>query len=373
LIGGSGIEEAASIQQTSDHGYILLGHTSSSASGDIHGTNRGAGMTDLWVVKLLENGVIEWERLLGGFAAEYGDSIQQTADGGYVLLGQTGSLSGSGDIVGTYHGEFDLWVVNLSAVGEIRWQTLLGGDTTEHGISLQQTTDGGYILAGDTTSSANGDVVETSHGGSDLWILKLGPTGRIAWQQLLGGLGNEQSSSLRPTADGGFVMLGSTTSSLSGDVADKSQGYSDLWTLKLDGSGAVRWQALYGGSGYEYGRAVYQAADGGYILLSDSTSSAGGDVTRTNHAISSGQDIWIVKLTATPVRVVPGGRGAPTNTHAGGPYEDVNGNGRADFADVVLYFNQMSWIAANEPISAFDYNANGRIDFADVVWLFNHL
>jgi PKD repeat protein len=70
---------------------------------------------------------------------------------------------------------------------------------------------------------------------------------------------------------------------------------------------------------------------------------------------------------------VPPSTQLPTDTDADRLYEDVNGNGRKDFADVVLYFNQMTWIAANEPVSAFDYNGNGRIDFADVVWLFNHL
>ena len=75
----------------------------------------------------------------------------------------------------------------------------------------------------------------------------------------------------------------------------------------------------------------------------------------------------------TPLQSVPGAPNAPTDLHVDGSYDDVNGNGRADFADVVLYFNQMSWIAANEPVAAFDYNGNGRIDFADVVWLFTHL
>ena len=74
----------------------------------------------------------------------------------------------------------------------------------------------------------------------------------------------------------------------------------------------------------------------------------------------------------TPLPVI-GGTGVPTDTDGDGLYDDVNGNDRPDFADVVLYFNQMTWIAANEPVAAFDYNGNGRIDFADVVWLFNHL
>ena len=79
-----------------------------------------------------------------------------------------------------------------------------------------------------------------------------------------------------------------------------------------------------------------------------------------------------VPTTEAP-KIVPGGTGTPTDQDLDGKYEDVNGNGRKDFADVVLFFNQMTWIAANEPTALFDYNDNGRIDFADVVWLFNHL
>ena len=87
-------------------------------------------------------------------------------------------------------------------------------------------------------------------------------------------------------------------------------------------------------------------------------------VDKNNHRVQ--------KFISRPV-TVPGGTGVPTDTNGDGLYEDVNGNGRRDFADVVLYFNQMTWIAANEPMLAFDCNGNGRIDFADVVWLFNHL
>jgi PKD repeat protein len=83
-----------------------------------------------------------------------------------------------------------------------------------------------------------------------------------------------------------------------------------------------------------------------------------------------------VTVTPTPISAVvavPGGAGVPTDTNGDGLYDDVNGNGRRDFADVVLYFNQVTWIVANEPVGFFDYNGNGRIDFDDVVWLFDHL
>ncbi|MEN6516851.1 MAG: dockerin type I domain-containing protein [Methanospirillum sp.] len=147
---------------------------------------------------------------------------------------------------------------------------------------------------------------------------------------------------------------------------------TDFWVVNLDGTGAIRWQRLLGGGSNDFGTSVQQTSDGGYVLAGYSGSSANGDVTDTNHGSS---DVWVVKLNATalPVSLVPGGTGIPTDTNTDGLYDDVNGNGRKDFADVVLFFNQMTWIAANEPVTAFDYNGNGRIDFADVVWLFNHL
>jgi len=103
-----------------------------------------------------------------------------------------------------------------------------------------------------------------------------------------------------------------------------------------------------------------------------STPSARGDVAGVDHG---GSDYWMVKLGAgvSPVSAVPGGSGHPVDVDGDGLYDDVNGNSRKDFAGVVLYFNQMSWIAANEPVAAFDYNTHGRIDFADVVELFTNL
>ena len=240
------------------------------------------------------------------------------------------------------------------------------------GISVQQTADGGYVLFGDSTSSANGTVTDTSYGGRDSWVVRLDSGGAILWQHLLGGSGDDYGYSGQQTNDGGYVLMGASNSSASGDVTDPNHGSWDFWLVKLDSGGTIQWQKLLGGSGMDYGYAVQQAVDGGYVLFGTSASSTSGDVTGTNHG---GADFWVVKLDAigtVPARV-PGGSGLPTDTNTDGKYDDINGNDRRDFADVVLYFNQMAWIATNEPVAAFDYNANTRIDFADVVWLFNHL
>ncbi len=126
------------------------------------GTNHGGD--DAWMVKLDGAGTIQWQKLLGGNGNEVGYSVQQTADGGYVLLGQSGS-SASGDVSGTNHGRYDYWVVKLDGAGTVSWQKLLGGSGYDQGSSIQRTADGGYVLLGQSYSSASGDVTGTNHGG----------------------------------------------------------------------------------------------------------------------------------------------------------------------------------------------------------------
>ena len=382
LLGGSSSEYGGSIQQTADGGYILLGSAGSSESGDVIGTNHGG--YDYWVVKLDSGGTIQWQQLFGGSGNDNGFSIEQTSDSGYILLGYSKS-SASYDVSGWNHGDTDLWIVKLSGTGVIQWEKLLGGGGSDYGGYIQQTSDSGYILSGTSWSSGSGNLTYTNHGDCDIWTVKLSDVGAIQWQRLLGGNAKETGGSIQQTADGGFVLIGSTGSGAGGDLTSTSHGGWDYWVVKLDNAGANEWQKRLGGTGYDYGQSIQQTADDGYILLGESASSASGDVSGTNHGT---YDIWVVKLEAdaqlppttqpTPTQTiiilaVPPGTVPPTDVNTDGLYEDVNGNERKDFADVVLYFNQMTWIADHEPVSAFDYNGNGRIDFADVVWLFNNL
>ncbi|HIH02335.1 MAG TPA: PKD domain-containing protein [Methanoregulaceae archaeon] len=133
----------------------------------------------------------------------------------------------------------------------------------------------------------------------------------------------------------------------------------------LGGATGRAWYFGDGGTSTERNPAHTYAAPGTYTIAL--TASAPGYPSDTIRAVER------IAVGGTAVLAVPGGAGIPTSTANDGQYDDVNGNGRKDFADVVVYFNQMTWIAANEPVGAFDFNANGRVDFADVVWLFNHL
>ena len=174
-------------------------------------------------------------KTLGGSNVDDAQSIRQTTDGGYIIAGS--SNSGDGDISGN-HGNYDYWIVKLDSNGNMQWQKSLGGSSMDMAQSIQQTSEGGYIVAG--SSSSNDGDVSGNHGGGDYWIVKLDINGNIQWQKSLGGSSSEQVNSVQQTFDGGYIIAG-TTVSTDGDIT-VSYGNNDFWVVKLDSGGNMQWQ-----------------------------------------------------------------------------------------------------------------------------------
>jgi len=288
-LGGSGQDRAYSVEQTADGGYIVAGWTSSN-DGDVTGFH-GNNFSDYWVVKLDSNGNLQWQKCLGGTSPDGAYSVEQTADGGYIVAGFT--QSADGDITG-FHGAVDYWIAKLDNSGNIQWQKCLGGASADWAYSVQQTADSGYIVAGGA-NSIDGDVTgnhNTFGQYPDYWIAKLDISGNLQWQKCLGGTKFDEAHAVEQTADGGYIVAGYTLSN-NGDVTghDTIGFYNDYWIIKLNGLGNLQWQKCLGGSDQDYAYSVEQTADGGYIVAG-STLSNNGDVTG-NHAWN---DYWIVKL-----------------------------------------------------------------------------
>ncbi len=294
-LGGSYWDKAESIQQTSDGGFIVAGE-SYSDDGDVSGHHGIAGYPpDYWVVKLNSAGDIEWQKSLGGSGYDEAASIQQTSDGGFIVAGK--SWSNDGDVSG-HHGtghNYDYWVVKLNSVGAIVWQKSLGGSFSDHASSVQQTSDGGYILAGYTHSN-DGDV-SGNHGYYDYWVVKLNSSGDIVWQKCLGGSHDDYANSIQQTSDGGFIVAGYTCSN-DGDVSGWHEGadypYYDYWVVKLNSGGDIIWQKCLGGSNEDEAYSIQQTSDGGFIVAGASNSNDG-DVSG-HHGSTVRKDYWVVKL-----------------------------------------------------------------------------
>jgi hypothetical protein len=276
VFGEYGEDGASAIQQTTDGGYILVGYTGVSSNRNV------------WVIKLDSSGNLQWQKVLGGYGEDSGSDIQQTFDGGYILVGTTAS-SGTGD-VGMNHGDKDVWVVKLSPAGSLQWQRLYGGSSDEGGSSIRQTSDGGYVLSGYTGSSNSGDVGSNPYGGA-AWVVKLNAGGTIEWQKVIEGISYDAGAAIRQTGDGGYVLIGNTGPGTSVN-ASPGHGVVDYLVAKLNAGGTIEWQKVLGGTSVDHAKAIEQTTDGGYIMTGYSASTNSGDVG-LNHGPS---DAWVVKL-----------------------------------------------------------------------------
>jgi hypothetical protein len=271
-IGGSSIELANDIIQTQDFGYVIAGYTRSNDE-DVSGYTDGG---DAWIVKLDNSGNLVWQKCLGGSNFDELSSIQDTQDGGFITAGNT--LSDDGDVSG-YHDYYDAWVVKIDGAANIQWQRCLGGTKIDIFESIQETQDGGFIAAGHTVST-DGDI-EGSHGNYEAWIVKLDKAGNIQWQKCLGGSSIEEANSIQQTEDGGYIVAGKT-GSVDGDVSGVN-GWMDYWIVKLDEAGNIQWQKCLGGDNKEEAFSIYQTSDNGYVVAGVSPSN-NGDVSG-NHGI----------------------------------------------------------------------------------------
>ncbi len=345
LFGGSNSDTAACIKTTSDGGYIVTG-TTFSTNGDVTG-NKGNG--DIWVIKINSAGNLQWQKTFGGTKTDIATAIEQTPDGSYILLGSTNSNDGD---VTQNSGEFDYWILKINATGSIvwqktygstnnsncckedmasdlqlnsdgsfliagngnlgrvitnggvefspeiyflkldnsgdlQWQKTFGGRGTDSVTKIIKTLEGGF-LAGGLSSSVDGDVIENK-GDVDIWIFKTTVDGTISWKKSIGGSKWDKINSLKATSDGGYVVVGETTSN---DKDFKtSRGLIDIVIVKLSQNGTIEWTKTMGGTEAEKGVEIFQTNDGGFILVGNSNSN-NGDIINNN----GNSDIVITKI-----------------------------------------------------------------------------
>ncbi len=247
--GGIEVDMANSIIQTEDGGYAVAGYTWS----------KGAGRQDFWVVKLYEDGSIEWDRTFGGSAADVIYSIIQTEDRGYAVAGKTKSIA-SGE---------KAWVIKLNTRGNKVWDNTFAKRTDDEIFSIIQTKDGGYAVCGYTGAKDWGEV--------DCWVIKLDKTVNTVWDKIFGGIGWDETNTILQTEDGGYAVFGF--------VQSKNEGREDGWIAKLDENGEIVWDKAFGGSQNDEVFSGIKTADGGYAVCGYTESKGAG-----------GYDAWIVKF-----------------------------------------------------------------------------
>ncbi|MDB5261317.1 MAG: hypothetical protein JWQ14_598 [Adhaeribacter sp.] len=302
-IGGSGYDELKSVQQTTDGGYILGGNSQSKASGDKSEDSRSSYYGDFWIVKLNATGGKEWDKTLGTIEVNNFTAVCQTADGGYIVGGQSLAKAGR-DKTQDSKGINDYWIIKLDARGNKIWDKTIGGPWDDLLWTLKPTKDGGVILGGESQGGPGGDKTQAPKGGYDFWVVKLDAQGNKQWDKTIGGSGYDILRSMDLTFDGGYILGGLSASEASGDKSENSKaagsteslaGY-DYWVVKLDAQGSKQWDKTLGGNALDDFRHVIQTKDGGYIVGGESFSNIGGDKSENS---KGGRDFWLVKLNAS--------------------------------------------------------------------------
>jgi hypothetical protein len=257
--GGTGYDFGNSVQQTTDGGYIITGGTESF----------GNGNGDVYLVKTDENGDSLWTKTFGGTGSEVGYSVQQTTDGGYIITGETDSFG---------NGNKDVYLIKTEGNGVLQWSKTFGETGDDGGKSVQQTTDGGYIISGSVDTFGNGY--------SDVYLVKTDENGVEQWNKVFGGFNrSDMGFSVQQTTDGGFIITGTFCSSgdcpiIIGHVD------TDVYLVKTDENGVLQWSKTFGGTGSDVGHSVQQTTDGGFIITG---------WTDTSDVFNYNKDVYLIK------------------------------------------------------------------------------
>ncbi len=306
--GGSGDEFVfRGVVPGSDGGYLIAGLTNSS----------GAGKNDVWIIKLDDDGSISWQKTFGGIRNEEPRSLQPTSDGGYVVAGPTNSFGAGGN---------DMWVLKLDAGGNIQWERTYGGPKADVAHAIQQTSDGGYVVAGFTMSFGAGS--------RDYFVVKLDSGGGIEWQRSYGGAKDDVIRFVKQVSDGGYLVAGFTHSfGTSGDIM----------LIKLDSLGDVEWEKRYGGATFEEPSTILEVL-GGYVIMEQSGS------------FSKSTNGWVFKIDT-------GGNIVWQKTVGGGNFDELSAAQLTADGGFIAAGETRSFGIRNEDFWVVKFNSTGGVEW----------
>lgn len=282
--GGNDTDVGWSIQETNDHGYIIVGYTES----------YGKGSADGWIIKMDSEGYEEWNTTVGDFKKDIFYDVDQTVDNGYIIVGETNSFG---------HGKDDVWLIKINEDGIVEWNQTYGGNEDDIAYSVQRTSDNGFIIAGYTQSFGVGwqdifviktdeygikewdqtigginldiawEIQQTNEEGyivtgytesfnvdhQDVILINLDSQGNQLWKKTFGGPYNDRAYSIKQTTDDGFIICGTKS------VMESSNWHYDVWIIKTNSKGDKQWTRTFGGNKDDIGRSIQQTTDEEYI------------------------------------------------------------------------------------------------------------
>lgn len=289
--GGLGDEYLGDVIELSDGSILMAGSSNSSATGDK--TDASKGLIDYWIVKIDANGNVLWDKTYGGAKNDLAESIALDDNGNVFISGKSESQI-SGDKTEDGYGSYDFWLVKLDSAGDFLWDQTLGGDGGETNSSIIVTENELYLL-GSSLSGVSGTKTEASRGSFDFWVTKMDLNGNIIADKTYGGNGSEGLSDSKLLNTGELLIVGTSDSDVSGEVATSSHNNSqDFWVLLIDTTDlSIKSQFMYGGDGDESPPNFLEIENNSILLFGASESDVSGEKTIQSQG---GYDFWILEL-----------------------------------------------------------------------------
>ncbi|WP_366140197.1 hypothetical protein [uncultured Polaribacter sp.] len=338
--GGSKDDSAASIIQTKDGNYVVLGSTSSS---DLDVTiNNGAN--DFWLIKIDALGNLLWQKSYGFLGADTGTKVIETNSGGLLITGvlDVSASNGQGNAKtnATKHAGGDYWAIKTDAFGNVEWSRFFGGSFTDTPLGIVETPENQYIIAG--SSDSKDFNIKNNKGAYDFWIIKISNTGALIWEKNFGGSEIDEARAITTTNDGNFIVVGDTRST-DKDVQNNN-GAADIWVVKFATNGTIIWQKTLGGTNFDVARAIFKTQDNGFLI-------AGSSRSLDNNFTNNGQnDALLLKI----------------NNSGELLWQKTVGGSQIDFLYGITELNNNTIIAVGESSSS-DFEIQENKGFADAL------
>ena len=266
--GGSEDDKALDIIQTLEGDFIILG---SSESSDLD-VSENAGSKDFWLVKLSNKGILLWEKSFGFSGIDYGTTLLETKEGGFLITGvlDVSASDGQGNAksTATKHSGGDYWAIKTDHTGTLEWSRFFGGSFTEVPSGVLETDAHNFIIVG--SSDSNDFNISNSKGSYDFWIIKISTEGTLLWEKSFGGSEIDEAKAITRTNDGNFIIVGDTRST--DKNVSKNNGAADIWVLKVSSEGNILWEKTIGGANFDAARAIYKTQDNGFLIAGSSRS-----------------------------------------------------------------------------------------------------
>lgn len=288
--GGSGRDFVADCILMENGNLVTVGFSNSDFSGDISQNNNGIG--DFLILTLSEELTELDHFLFGGMEGDAAAAVLNTTDGGLLVFGSSSSPV-SGDKIAPLKGASDYWVVKFDNAGNQLWQETYGGDSTEAIVDAIETANGDFLLFGYSLSDISGDKTEPPKGsGRDYWLVRINSSGNLLWEKTYGGDEPDNPASVSALADGGILLSGVSASNISGDKSEDNYGVQNVWLLRLDAMGNILWDKTLGGNAAENDGVAIYSNDAIYVVA-NSSSPVSGTKTQPSRGLV---DMWLTKL-----------------------------------------------------------------------------